>query len=86
MKSGEKRRAERRKHKKELSEKLGRLIAAERKKIGLNQDDFAHEAGIHRSYIGFIERGQRTITVALLADVCRALGKPPSTLLKKLKL
>lgn len=82
----EKRRKLKRSDKKNLAVELGQEIAKARVKAGMTQEEFAHEAGIHRSYICFIEGGQRSITVATLVEVSKALKITPSAMLKRLGL
>lgn len=53
--------------------RLGLRIREERKKLGLTQEDLAHRAGIDRSYIGGVERGERNLTLKVLCAICVAL-------------
>ncbi len=64
--------------------KFAERVRAERKKLGLSQEDFADKAGFHRTYIGMIERGERNITLANIEKLTKALKIPISTLLKGL--
>jgi transcriptional regulator with XRE-family HTH domain len=41
---------------------------------GLSQEAFAHEAGIHRTYISDLERGARNPTVTVVEKLATALG------------
>lgn len=52
---------------------LGDRIRDLRKKHGLTQEDLAANAGIDRSYIGGVERGERNVTFYMLATICLAL-------------
>lgn len=55
-----------------LSE-LGGRIRAQRKRIGLTQEQLALVADVDRSYYGAIERGERNITFTVLCRLCTAL-------------
>lgn len=46
------------------------------------QETLADRAGIDRSYIGGIERGERNITFSVLCQVCTALGNDVAALTK----
>jgi len=52
---------------------LGRRIRHLRKKEGLTQEQFADDAGLDRSYVGGIERGERNITFSVLCQIAKAL-------------
>ncbi len=60
---------------------LGSVIRAERMVRSLSQEALGHAAGIDRSHMGKIERGERNVTVLNLARIARALGLRPSSLL-----
>lgn len=47
----------------------------------LSQEAFAHEAGIHRTYVSDIERGARNPTIMVLDKLARSLGVPAASLL-----
>jgi len=55
-----------------LSE-LGRRIRAQRKSIGLTQEQLALVADVDRSYFGAIERGERNVTFTVLCRLSIAL-------------
>lgn len=62
-------------------DRLGRAIRDARKIKGLSQETLADAAGIDRSHMGKIERGERNVTILNLARVAAALDKLPSELL-----
>ena len=49
--------------------------------MGLSQEVFADHCGIHRTYVGAIERGERNITLETLARVAAAAAIKPQALL-----
>lgn len=55
-----------------ISKDLGRFVRAKRTLMGMSQEEFADHAGFHRTYVGFLERGERTPTIATLARLARA--------------
>ena len=55
-----------------ITKNFGKKIADERKKLGLSQEELAHRSGLHRTYIGAVERGERNIT--LVNAECIAIG------------
>ncbi|MBK6802462.1 helix-turn-helix transcriptional regulator [Novosphingobium sp.] len=61
--------------------RLGKNVARLRKERGESQEDFAHHAGIHRTYISDIERGARNPTIEVVAKIAKALGVKPGALL-----
>jgi transcriptional regulator with XRE-family HTH domain len=52
---------------------IGKKIAVERKKLGLSQEELAHRSGLHRTYIGAVERGERNITLVNAECIALAL-------------
>lgn len=60
---------------------LGRAIHELRLDAGVSQEELARRAGMHRTYIGGIERGERNVSFANLLKIADALGERPATLL-----
>jgi transcriptional regulator with XRE-family HTH domain len=60
---------------------LGRAIRATRDERGLSQEELGFRSGVHRNYIGGIERAERQPSVVALARLAAALGMKPSDLL-----
>lgn len=57
----------------ELLEKFGERVREERLKQGLSQESLAEKAGVHRTYIGMIERAEKNITLTNIAKIAAAL-------------
>ena len=47
---------------------------------GLSQEGLADRAGLHRTYISSLERGQRNVSVQNIFLLAEALGVPPADL------
>lgn len=47
---------------------------------GLSQEALAHNAGIHRTYIGSVERGEQNVSLVLIHEIARALAVAPRDL------
>ena len=56
-----------------------------RNQIGLSQEELAYRAGLHRTYISSVERGQRNISLENIFAIADALNVPASDLLKPVK-
>ena len=56
--------------------KFGQKVRAERQKQGLSQEELAEKAGVHRTYIGMIERGEKNITLLNIEKIAKALNIP----------
>lgn len=63
---------------------LGKRLQKMRKAAGFSQEAFAHEVGIHRTYMGLIERGERNMTVMTYIRIIRRLGIAEDELLADL--
>lgn len=61
---------------------MGRNIRRLREAKGLSQEQFADEAGIHRTYVSDLERGSRNPTIRVVERVASALGVTASEILK----
>ncbi len=62
---------------------LGTTIRARRAELGLSQEELAHAAGVDRSYMGGLERGEHNLTVITLCRIAAAVDLCPSDLLKR---
>ena len=59
---------------KTIQQTFGKRVRQLRLKKGWSQEQLAERAGRHWTYIGGIERGERNVTLAVIADIARALG------------
>jgi len=67
--------------KKDILVKFGNKVREERLKQGLSQETFAEKAGVHRTYIGMIERAEKNITLTNIEKIALALSLTPKDLL-----
>lgn len=54
-------------------ESFGEKIKVARKKANISQEDLADSAGIHRTYMGRIERGESNPPIYTVYKICNAL-------------
>lgn len=55
-------------------EKFGEKVREKRLKLGLSQEQLASRAGVHRTYIGMIERAEKNITLENIKKIATALS------------
>jgi transcriptional regulator with XRE-family HTH domain len=67
-----------------LAKRIGDRIRELREAKGFSQDELAHRAGCHRTYVGMVERAEKSISVAGLSKFAKALGTTMSSLLEGL--
>ena len=60
--------------KKLISVQFGNLIRKYRIRQNLSQEDFADLCGLHRTYVGSIERGEKTVTIDTTYKLTKALN------------
>lgn len=63
--------------------KFGQRVRRERIKQGLSQEALAAKAGVHRTYIGMIERAEKNITLLNIEKIAQALGLSIADLLEE---
>ena len=64
-----------------MQRSLGRIIQARRSKLGYSQESFADSIGVHRTYVGSVERGERNTTLGSLLLIADGLRMPLSTMI-----
>ena len=55
----------------DIRQRLGRNVRRLREEKGWSQEDFADRAGIHRTYVSDIERGQRNPTITVVEKLAK---------------
>ena len=53
---------------------FGDNVQLYRKRLQLSQEKLAELAGVHRTYIGMIERAEKNITLCNMEKIAKALG------------
>jgi transcriptional regulator with XRE-family HTH domain len=67
----------------ELAQAFGAAVRALRTERGIAQETLANLAGIERSHMGKIERGEHAPSLAIIFKIARALECNPSILITK---
>lgn len=65
----------------DLQKILGRNLRRYREERGLSQEAFADVLGVHRTYMGGIERGERNLTLKSVERIADGLEVAPLSLL-----
>jgi transcriptional regulator with XRE-family HTH domain len=68
--------------KKDILIKFGNRVREERLKQCLSQEALADKVGLHRTYIGMIERAEKNITLLNIEKIARALDLPLDELMR----
>lgn len=61
--------------------RLGLAIRARREALGLSQEGLSFESGVHRTYIGAVERGEKNLTLRNAIRISESLGCKASEIL-----
>lgn len=63
-----------------ILKKVGNRVRELRQAKGWSQEELGFRAGLHRNYIGGIERGERNVALLNLEKLANALGVRPADL------
>jgi transcriptional regulator with XRE-family HTH domain len=55
-------------------QKLGEMVKRLRRENNMTQEDLADKIQVDRSYMGFIERGERNISLEKIVRICKVLN------------
>ncbi len=64
-----------------ILQQFGQKVRSERLKLNLSQEKLAERAGVHRTYVGMIERAEKNITLLNIEKFAKALDISISELL-----
>ena len=65
---------------------FGKRVREFREESAMSQEDLAYMAGLHRTHISLIERGERSVRFETIERLAKALGVQPAELMPKIKL
>jgi transcriptional regulator with XRE-family HTH domain len=68
-----------------LRKRLGKIVHRLRKARGFSQERFADKIGVHRTFIGSIERGEQNLSLSSLEKVAGGLGISLSSLFEEIE-
>lgn len=61
---------------------FGQVLAGLRAAAALSQEELAHRAGIHRTYVSQVERGLKSPTITTVLQLSKALDTTPSEIMR----
>jgi transcriptional regulator with XRE-family HTH domain len=64
---------------------FGEVIREIRKEKKLSQEELANKSGLHRTYIGMVERGEKNISLKNISKLSKGLELPIPEIFKRLK-
>jgi transcriptional regulator with XRE-family HTH domain len=64
---------------------MGRRVRERRLDLDLSQEEVAHAATVHPTWLSGVERGQRNLSVLNLLKLARALGMDPCEVVEGLR-
>ena len=66
----------------EILNLFGENVRKFRRLLNISQEELAHKADLHRTYIGMIERAEKNITLVNIEKISKALGLPSDQLIR----
>jgi transcriptional regulator with XRE-family HTH domain len=64
---------------------FARNIRLARLELGMSQEDMAEACGLHRTYVGSVERGERNISIDNMEAMAEAVKKSLAVLVSKVE-
>ena len=64
---------------------FGKALRAHRERAGISQESLADRAGIHRTYVGDVERGKRNLGLVNMQRLADALGVSLTQIVKEMQ-
>ncbi len=66
-----------------LVEVFAAHVRMRRMALGLSQEQLAERAGVHRTYVGMLERSEKNVTIYNIERIAKALAVEPAALLQR---
>ncbi|WP_094777692.1 helix-turn-helix domain-containing protein [Paraburkholderia ribeironis] len=66
-----------------LRTRFAKRLREHRLRSGFSQEELAERCGLHRTYIGSVERGERNISIDNIERIAESLGVSASMLLEE---
>ena len=67
-----------------VTAEFGRRVRARRQELGLSQEALADACGLHWTFVGQVERGQRNLTLHNIVKIAGGLQVDPGELVRRL--
>lgn len=58
----------------DVGRRIGAKVRHLREAQGLSQEELAHRAGVHRTYVSQVERAVKNVTLVALEKIAKGLG------------
>ena len=69
----------------DIAKTVGKRLRSYRTGQGLSQEKLAEKAGLHPTYIGQVERGEKNLTIESLEKITSALDVPMANVFEKIE-
>lgn len=69
----------------DIAKTVGKRLRSYRTGQGLSQEKLAERAGLHPTYIGQVERGEKNLTIESLEKITSALDVPMANVFEKIE-
>jgi transcriptional regulator with XRE-family HTH domain len=68
-----------------IQDRFGEVLRRRREAADLSQEALAAEAGLHRNYVGLLERGKRIPSILVVEKLAAALGTTMASLMRSVE-
>lgn len=69
----------------DIAKTVGKRLRGYRTSSGFSQEKLAEKAGLHPTYIGQVERGEKNLTIESLEKITKALEIPMASVFEKIE-